>query len=705
MKQFRPALAAYIVVLTIWLGLSPSGGAAAPLDPEPYPLPVWQHEVIDPGVAFFYLGVPSLALDPDGHSHVIYGQNGLFHSWRDDAGWQTETLIPPPVFVGQSAIAIDDAGRLIVIYEIGGQVFALARPPGGAWAAARPLPLPVGLHELSLALDSDGRPHVAAGFIDDTTQSTLYLAVETDAGWVVEPVEAGYIVSAAIRLALDSQDRPVLLYGQVSSGPDNNTLWLARRDEDGVWQPEAIAQGCIVSSKSLALDEQDMAHVVYSEHCDRRLSYAREEAAGWDVQPLAADGVWPALALDAEGRPHVVYGVLDVGQVYAVLTDTGWETTVARPGTSPELHNTLVLDAAGVAHMAAIDGDLLYTSNAGGTWQTTTVAAPETNGARNALALDSADTPYVFYDKAEAGELWWGAKTDAGWTTEKLAEVSILNLEIAAATDTQDRPHVAYLDVGAGELVAGVLEYGTWALETVDEETIAGTHLALAVGSDDVPQMILVAESSVVYWYKDGDEWQSEPAGGPNEMVGQAWLALDSQNRPHVAYSGGAGAIYAVRLAGGSWVTETLPFIDVRGLVLGPGGKPYLLQATSTGGGGQYPETTLWLSERVGAVWLHEPVATYTGWSNLRAALAVSDLGEVYVTYRDVPGTVHLEQRDVAGAWQTIEEAWGDGEDTALLLGRDGQPRLLTHFRSSLNLWTREIRLLDRQLFLPIVIG
>ena len=47
MKRIRPALAALIVVLTIWLGLSPSGGAAAPLDPEPYPLPVWEEQTVE----------------------------------------------------------------------------------------------------------------------------------------------------------------------------------------------------------------------------------------------------------------------------------------------------------------------------------------------------------------------------------------------------------------------------------------------------------------------------------------------------------------------------------------------------------------------------------------------------------------------------------------------------------------------------------
>ena len=90
---------------------------------------------------------------------------------------------------------------------------------------------------------------------------------------------------------------------------------------------------------------------------------------------------------------------------------------------------------------------------------------------------------------------------------------------------------------------------------------------------------------------------------------------------------------------------------------------------------------------------------------NPRATPAVNEQGELYVVYRDVPGNLHLRQRDAAGAWQEIEEAWGTGEDTALLVSHDGQPRLLTHYRSSLNLWTREIRLLDRHLFLPIVIN
>jgi hypothetical protein len=704
MKLFRPAFVAAIVVLTVWLLLSPSGGSAAIRDQDPIPFPVWRHEVVDPGVAFFYLGVPSLALDHNNEPHVVYGQNGLFHSWRASAGWQTETLVPPPAFVGQSAIAINPDGKIIVVYETDGQVFARTRSPGWPWSAATRLPLPAGLRELSLALDSEGKAHVAAGFIDSPTESTIYLAAETDAGWVVEPVGAGYLVSAALRLALDSHDRPVLLYGQAASSPMDNTLWLARRDDGGVWQREAVAEGCIIASKALALDPQDVAHVVYSEHCDRRLTYARELASGWDAQPLADDGVWPGLALDDAGRPHVVYGDLDTGQVYAVLTDAGWDKTVLRPGTSPELHNTLLLDAGGAAHIAAIDGELFYTTYVSGALERATVAAPETNGGRNALALDSTDTPYVFYDKAEAGELWWGARTAGGWTTDKLAEVSILNLEVAAAVDTQDRPHVAYLDAGAKQLVVGAREAGAWSLETVDDDA-AGTHLALAIGSDDAPHMILVRDAKAYYWYKDGDAWHSEAAPWPNEMVSNAWLALDSQNRPHVAYTGGTGVIYAVRQPDGLWAVETTPFSYAMGLALGPGDKRYLLHVTANGGraGGVVPEVTLWLAERDGAAWTETPVASESEWPTLWATLAVDGQGGVYVLYRDVYGFLHLQQRDAAGDWQTVNEAWGTGMDSALLVGHDDEPRLLTSYRSSLILWSRETLLLDRQLYLPIV--
>jgi hypothetical protein len=708
MKTTRSVLAGLVVVLLVLLVLSGTRGLTASPDIEPVPLPVWRSEVIDPGVAFNFLGAPALALDPDGHPHVVYGQNALFHAWFDGSAWQTETLVPPPRTMQESAIAIDDAGRIIIAYNVDGKVYVLARPPAGAWPAAVALPLPAGaydMYELSLALDGDGRPHIAAGFTTVGSESFFHIASETPAGWTVETTGAGRVVSGPIRLALDSQDRPVVLYAEVDSSDAGGGLWLARRDGGG-WQHELVAMGCIISGKWLALDAQDKAHIAYSEHCDGQLTYAREGDAGWELIPVTDYGTSPSLALDAQGRPHLVYGDLEDGQFYAVLTDAGWQTTLMRAGENAGGHNTLILDEPGTAHIVsfnnaasyAVNG-LEYATNAGGTWQFSKLAGWVTVGGHNALALDVDNTPYAFYDKAEAGELWWGVKTAAGWQTGLLAEVTSLYLEVSADVDSQGRPHVAYADQTADELVVGVREAGAWSLETIEP---AGFYLSLAVGSDDSPRLIAVRDGVLTYRFKQGGAWTSEQVGNPASYVSGAWFALDSQDRPHVVYAANNGRFHAVRAANGQWTTEPLPWNPV-GLALGPGDKLYVLHTSSrpARAESQYDVITLWAAERAGISWIDTPLAEYAGWWNLRAFIAAGPGDEVYVVYRDVYGDLHLRRRDASGAWPAENQAWGRGEDVGLVVGQDGQPRLLAPNGNSAILWTRDILLLDKHVLLP----
>lgn len=706
MKTIRPALAGLVVVLLILLVLPGNRGLTASPDIEPVPLPIWRSEVIDPGVAFFYLGAPALALDPDGRPHVVYGQNALFHSWFDGAAWHTETLVPPPATMLESAIAIDDTGRIIVVYNLNGKLYVLAREPGESWPAALALPIPAGNNNLFLALDSGGRPHVAAGFTESAAGTFFYLAGETPVGWAVETVSAAGPADGRIRLDLDSQARPVVLYAEVDSSDAGGDMWLARRDNNG-WQHEPVASGCIIATKWLALDAQDKAHVVYSEHCDGRMTYAREGDDGWELIPLPDAGASPSLALDAQGRPHVVYGAFGDGQVYAILTDAGWQTTPVRAGEAAGEDNTLILDAAGAAHIVSINESpgyanhgVEYATNAGGLWQIDKVAAPVTVGDHNALALDADDTPYVFYDKAEAGELWWGVKTAAGWEAGLLAEVTSLYLEVSADVDTQGRPHVAYADQTADELVVGAREAGAWSLETVGP---AGSYLSLAVGSDDSPRLIQIRDGALTYWYKQGEDWTSEQVGNPASYVSTAWFALDSQDRPHVVYWANNGRFHAVREANGQWTTEPLPWNPV-GLALGPGDKLYVLHTSSRPArvDPQYDVITLWVAERDGVSWLDTPLAEYTAWWNLRAFIAAGPGDEVYVVYRDGYGDLHMQRRDESGAWLFENQAWGRGEDVGLAVGQDGRPRLLAPNGSSAILWTREILLLDQHVLLPV---
>jgi hypothetical protein len=259
---------------------------------------------------------------------------------------------------------------------------------------------------------------------------------------------------------------------------------------------------------------------------------------------------------------------------------------------------------------------------------------------------------------------------------------------------------VAYADQTADELVVGVREGGAWSLETIAP---AGQYLALAVGGDDIPRLITVRDGVLTYRFKQGAVWTSEQVGNPATDVYSAWFALDSQSRAHVVYNTAGGKFHAVREANGQWTTEPLPW-NPMGLALGPDDTLYVLHTSSRPARGepQYDILTLWIAEREGISWIDTPLAEYTAWWNLRATLAAGPGDEVTVVYRDVYGELHLQQRDASGVWRSEYQAWGRGEDFSLVVGQDGQPRLLAPNGNSAILWTREILLLDQHVHLPM---
>ena len=217
---------------------------------------------------------------------------------------------------------------------------------------------------------------------------------------MTERVDAGKPVVGPFSIDLDSENQPAILFGQYDKPTDLDELWIARRSGDS-WQHDQLASGCEIFGNALVLDAQDMAHAVFSENCDNKLSYAYEGDSGWQTAVVTNNGSYPSLALDGADRPHVVYRS-SLGQIYATLTGTNWETTVVQEGLYAGGYNTLILDKAGAAHISSLSTDLYYATNGGGQWQVRPAAVQDTVGLRNALALDSADTPHALYHKAEA---------------------------------------------------------------------------------------------------------------------------------------------------------------------------------------------------------------------------------------------------------------------------------------------------------------
>ncbi len=683
----------------------------------PVPLPVWQSEVAVPGVDLAEQGVPGMALDPDGRPHLVYGRNRLFHAWRDGASWQVETVDPAGALTGP-VIAIDDAGNItIVAYTEASrqrkELVAYSRAPGGEWQTA-PIPVP-SISEypvLALALDGDGRPHVATTGSTADLMPLLIYAHTSPAGWVSETIELENNAAFYVSLALDSGNRPMILYQAYDTYHQDEVLWLARREASG-WTHQLLAHAAHIVGSSLALDAAGRAHAVFSDLEPARLVYLRQTATGWQTLVESGAGYALSLALDDADRPHIAYTNANEDIVYAVLGDAGWErTTIPMVGHAGG-HNTLLLDDSGAAHISTMQyaQNLYYATNRGGPWVAIPVAVEDPVGLRHALALDANDRPYLLYTQPSVEELRWAVKDGDAWATSPVADLSglpLYELELAAAIGPNGVPWIAYVDEPANALIVGTRPGDNWSLEPI---TTAGSSLALAVGHDNRPQLILIQGGRLLYWTQQGGAWQSEAisADGPAGVdVYSAYLALDGDDVPHIVYWASDGStVMAVRQAENDWQTETLPVEDiVVGMALGPDASLYLLTLTFRTEGHKPPFTfyTLWLSEQVAGQWTHHELFEdmYNGEDSLATSLVVDANGTVHIAARDASGRLHYDRRAADGQWVggSLEVYSGA---FALAVGSDGQPRISRTLHADLWLDTRGIVLLGQHAVLPFV--
>ncbi len=677
----------------------------------PVPLPVWQSEVAAPGVDLTEQGVPGMALDPDGRPHLVYGHNRLFHAWRDGASWQVETVDPDAIARTGPVIAIDDAGNITIVVRTEAshqrqQLVAYSRAPGGEWQTA-PIPVPsinvYPLH-LTLALDGDGRPHVVTTGRTADLMPLLIYAHTSPAGWVSETIELEKKADFYVSLALDSGNRPVILYQSYGAEYNGGIIWLTRREASG-WTHQSLVQGTHIGGSSLALDAADRVHVVFSD--SDRLVYLHQTANGWQTLAESGTGHSPSLALDDADRPHVAYADTNGDIVYAVLGNAGWERTTTPMVGYAFGYNTLLLDDTGAAHISTMQDaqNLYYATNRGGPWAAMPVAVEDLVGYRHALALDANDRPCLLYTQPSMGQLRWAVKDGDTWANSFVAAISrrpLYELELAAAIGPNGVPWIAYVDEPANALIAGARLGEDWLLEPI---TTAGSNLALAMGQDNRPQLILIQGGRLVYLTQQGGAWQSEVIGPAVGVVYDAYLALDGDDRPHVVYSASDGStVLAVRQGENDWQTETLPLEFVVGMALGPDASLYLLTLTFRTLQ-PYIFYTLRLSEQVAGQWTHHELFEHKQ-GFLATSLVVDANGTVHIASSNASSWLHYHRRAADGEWS----GGGPGRYPyyssgafALAVGSDGQPRISRTMHSDLWLDTRGIVLLDQHAVLPVV--
>lgn len=590
-------------------------------------------------VAIKSSGLPGIAYNYDDGTKEY-----LKYAWHDGSLWHTETASGSWNVGRYASLAFDRNDHPVISYmqeEVGGEPYNLhiARHDGRVWSTELVDPGPAGYWS-SLALDGEGRPHIAHG-------GSIRYAADLGAGWTLDTVAAAAGSTSFTSLGLDPSGQPLISFYD----SDGGNLKLARQN-GSTWQVETVDHELDVGRNSSLAMDGDLARIAYDHTTDGDVKYAAFDGRRWIFDVVTSSGYDPSLKLDSRGRPCIAYVDGDA-VMYAVPARLQAGMALAPRGGSAPLDVQFVDTSAGTVTSrlwdfgdgttsTALHPNHTYLSN--GMY---TVTLTLSNWAENSVTTNTAAVHVLDLEAGfSAHQTSGGLPLTVHFSDESRGfEVESWRWDFGDGfTSTNRHPAHTYTNAGSYAVSLTVTNYQE-------------SH------SFGVPDYIDVA----------ADGWESVVVDARGDSGLYSSLALDGRT-PHIAYYDATNHVARYATYNGStWVLEdvgdTLGLDGHTQLELRPDGLPGMVFRGSDGVGSLY-----YYGVRSNGSWQVE--STHDGGSGPNS-LAYAGDGRAYLVYADSSYKLLLKSRPQDGVW-TVPQ-WVDIDASArqvsLLLG-DGGPHV-----------------------------
>ena len=317
------------------------------------------------------------------------------------------------------------------------------------------------------------------------------------------------------------------------------------------WTIEVVDSGeTSTGYTSIAVESNGTPNISYIDRANERYKYATWDGAQWVTRlistsrgPFANAGKWSSIAVDSAGIPHVSFHVADVAYKYAYWDAAGSTWVITDVPHAVTAKAYLGHNAIAVSPL----DDSIHIA----AWLTNNNPLPPdilaywTPGMGSALAIDG---PPVASD---------GTFNNTGHQCD-------------IVVDGTGGIHISYFssdgqpDYGTQYLAYAHWDGFSWSTEYI--EAPGGTssfshHTAIAVDSSNRPHIAYYswAAGAYKYAYYNGSSWDIETIANFNSVGWSAQdIALDSTDIPHVVYYGVGNRLKYARRTGGAWQTEAV---------------------------------------------------------------------------------------------------------------------------------------------------
>lgn len=267
--------------------------------------------------------------------------------------------------------------------------------------------------------------------------------------------------------------------------------------------------------------------------------------AGWNIHVVdtpVGDYQDTSIALNGANLPSVSYRAVNEGLKFATFNGTSWATsTVDAAGAR---YTSLALDGLGRAHISyQQSGALRYAAYDGSSWNLSTVDS--SSGGYTSIALDSLGHAHISY--RSNGALKYAYYDGSSWNMSIVDSLANVGTWTSLALDNLGHAHISYYDLTNQDLKYAAFNGSSWALTTVDSTGDVGEGSSLRLDSAGHARIGYLDDmnNDLKYAAFDGVSWSVsviDPAAGSIAGTkGNVDLALDSADRPRIAYHAGWG--------------------------------------------------------------------------------------------------------------------------------------------------------------------
>ena len=516
---------------------------------------VWVSEVVaSTGTVGEYC---SLALDSQGYPRISYydgTNNDLRYASKTTGSWSTE-LVDGAGFVGPyTSLALDaqDAPRISYFDGTNGDV-KYATKASGAWQL-EVVNTNAANSWTAIALDAQGVPVVA--YYD----GLLKYASRATGTWVSETADAEGATGWYVSLVLDAQGNPRMAYQDISSSnskyadaavhvlsPRGGERWPAGSSQTVQWSG--------AGSVDIALSSDGGAGFV-TVATGQTGGRATISIPNWTSErvKLRISRVSPASTDQSPGVFAVAPGLV-----------SPWWSIDAEPISPGASEAALALDADGSPHLA-LSGYHSYRS--GRSWSYESV---DYQMSYQSIQIDVDGTPDIAYFHGVENALKFAYRPTGTWSTSAVDHGSFRDISLALGPG--GRMGIAYYDVTNGDLKFASGSPGNWTIETVDGT--GGVNVGEWASLQIIPRSITGTGQNtgtpVIAYYdrtngnlklatKGTFSWTIEVLDSPGDVGYYASLALDHQGYPVVAYmdNSNGGRVRLARKGPNGWTLETV---------------------------------------------------------------------------------------------------------------------------------------------------